>query len=43
VLVARDQDVLARDPIRIASSAINPIPGLEPWTDDYNNLFNVLK
>jgi len=43
VLVARDQDVLARDPIRIASSAINPIPGLEPWTDDYNNLFGVLK
>ncbi|MDM0074912.1 fused MFS/spermidine synthase [Variovorax sp. J2P1-59] len=43
VLVARDQAVLTRDAIRIASSTIDPIPGLEPWTDDNNNLFSVLK
>jgi hypothetical protein len=43
VLVARDPEALARDPIRRASSEITPIPGLQAWTDDYNNLFGVLK
>ncbi|MDM0106261.1 fused MFS/spermidine synthase [Variovorax sp. J22R24] len=43
VLVSRDQAALTRDAIRIASSTIDPIPGLEPWTDDNNNLFSVLK
>lgn len=43
VLVARDPKVLARDAIRLASSKIEQIAGLEPWTDDYNNLFGVLK
>ena len=43
VLVARDPGVLQRDAIRRASSAITPIPGLQAWTDDYNNLFSVLK
>jgi hypothetical protein len=43
VLVARDPAVLARDPIRRASSDIAPVPGLQAWTDDYNNLFSVLK
>ncbi|SFN34959.1 spermidine synthase [Variovorax sp. OV329] len=43
MLVARDAQVLARDPIRHAASALMPIPGLQPWTDDFNNLFGVLK
>ncbi|HEY2255485.1 MAG TPA: fused MFS/spermidine synthase [Variovorax sp.] len=43
VLVARDPAVLARDPIRRATTAITPIEGLQAWTDDYNNLFGVLK
>ena len=43
VLVARDPKLLARDTIRLASSKIQQIAGLEPWTDDYNNLFGVLK
>ncbi|WP_431274926.1 spermidine synthase [Variovorax ureilyticus] len=43
VLVARDPEVLKREPIRGASSDIAPIPGLQAWTDDYNNLFSVLK
>jgi len=32
-----------RDPIRGATSAPKPIAGLRPWTDDFNNLFGVLK
>ena len=43
VLVARDPQALMRDPIRGATSAPEPIASLEPWTDDFNNLFGVLK
>ncbi|MBT2321033.1 fused MFS/spermidine synthase [Variovorax paradoxus] len=43
VLVARDPQALMREPIRGASSAFEPIAGLKPWTDDFNNLFGVLK
>jgi hypothetical protein len=43
VLVTRDPDFLAKTPIASASSAIGTIPGLRAWTDDYNNLFRILK
>jgi hypothetical protein len=43
VLVARDPQRLARGAIARATSAIVPIPGLRAWTDDFNNLFGVLK
>ncbi|MDM0001494.1 fused MFS/spermidine synthase [Variovorax sp. J22P240] len=43
VLVAREPGRLANGAIRLASSKIEQIAGLEPWTDDYNNLFGVLK
>lgn len=43
VLVARDPRALEQSTIRGASSAITPIPGLRAWTDDFNNLFGVLK
>jgi hypothetical protein len=43
VLVSRDPTALAREPIGGATSASNPIPSLRPWTDDFNNLFSVLK
>jgi predicted O-methyltransferase YrrM len=43
VLVARDPQRLAREAIRRASAGIVPIPGLQAWTDDFNNLFSVLK
>ncbi|VTU32566.1 spermidine synthase [Variovorax sp. SRS16] len=43
VLVARDPQVLARGAIGRATSAIAPIAGLRAWTDDFNNLFGVLK
>jgi hypothetical protein len=29
--------------LRAAASPINPIYGLATWTDDFNNLFDVLK
>jgi hypothetical protein len=43
VLVARDPQALMRHPIRGATSTPEPIASLEPWTDDFNNLFGVLK
>ena len=35
--------VLAQGDIGRAVSPITPVAGLEPWTDDFNNLFGVLK
>jgi hypothetical protein len=43
VLVARNPRVLAREPIRAAAMQVPAIPGLSAWTDDFNNLFGVLK
>ncbi len=43
VLVSRDPQALAREPIRAAISVSKPIAGLVPWTDDFSNLFGVLK
>ena len=43
VLVSRSALRLQTPQIRTATSAIQPIPGLRLWTDDFNNLFGVLK
>lgn len=43
VLVARDPAVLTRAEIRQRAKPILPIAGLKPWTDDFNNLFALLK
>ncbi|HEV2610736.1 MAG TPA: fused MFS/spermidine synthase [Noviherbaspirillum sp.] len=43
VLVARDKSVLQKAAIQDVATTIKPIPGLEVWTDDFNNLFDVLK
>jgi spermidine synthase len=43
VLVSRDPRALARESIRGAVSVSQPIAGLVPWTDDFSNLFGVLK
>lgn len=43
VLVARDNRVLQQIAILDAASPIQSISGLSTWTDDFNNLFDVLK
>ena len=43
VLVARDAATLQRPAIAAATRPIAPMPGLRAWTDDFNNLFSVLK
>ena len=43
VLVARDKRILEQLPFLGAASPITPIPGLTTWTDDFNNLFDVLQ
>ena len=43
MLVAKNPKVLEQPLIRDATSPIKPIPGLSVWTDDFNNLFQVLK
>jgi hypothetical protein len=43
MLVARNPGVLAKQGIREAVTAVAPIPGLRAWTDNFNNLFQILK
>lgn len=43
VLVARDAQVLAREPVHAAATRIVPASGARPWTDDFNNLLGALK
>jgi hypothetical protein len=43
VIVTKNTAFLS-DPEVVAKRApITPIPGLTPWTDDFNNLFRILK
>ncbi|MDB5864815.1 MAG: hypothetical protein JWO70_2621 [Betaproteobacteria bacterium] len=43
VLVTRNEKLVADKEITKAATAIDTIPGLAVWTDDYNNLFRILK
>jgi SAM-dependent methyltransferase len=43
VLVSRDAALLKRKEIAEGADAIDEIPGLRVWTDDFNNLFQILK
>ena len=43
VLVTRSREPLEDAEIAAATSAIETIPSLKVWTDDYNNLFRILK
>ena len=43
VLVTRDPALLEREEIANYASEIEDIPGLRVWTDDFNNLFRILK
>jgi len=42
-LVTRDPDLLERPGIAQYAGEIESIPGLQVWTDDFNNLFRILK
>ena len=42
-LVSRDAARFKADAIAGLVAEITPIPGLGPWTDDFNNLFRILK
>jgi len=43
VLVTRDRALLERSAIAEVSSKIDEIPELGVWTDDFNNLFQIIK
>jgi hypothetical protein len=43
MLVARNPGVLAQQGIRQAAREVAPVPGLRAWTDDSNNLLQILK
>ncbi len=43
VLVTRNGALLEREDIADATDEITEIPGLRVWTDDFNNLFQILK
>ena len=43
MLVARKPEALDQEGIQEAATEFARIPGLAPWTDDFNNLFQVLK
>jgi SAM-dependent methyltransferase len=43
VLVTRDSGRLMQRRIAEATTAIEPLPGMRAWTDDFNNLFQILK
>ncbi|WP_127996876.1 spermidine synthase [Piscinibacter defluvii] len=43
VLVARESATLQRTRLRDAGSPFPELPGLAAWTDDFNNLFGVLR
>ncbi len=43
VLITGNAALVERLKAQGATAAIAPEPGLQPWTDDYNNLFQVLK
>ena len=43
VLVTRNAALLANPAIAAAGTKIEPLPGVTPWTDDFNNLYRILK
>lgn len=43
ILVTRNKEFLALDKISTAGQEITPQPGLRIWTDQFNNLFQILK
>jgi hypothetical protein len=43
VLVTKRPGFFDQPDIKANAGAINPIPGLRVWTDDYSNLYRILK
>ena len=43
IIVTRDKALIESDAIVKKASEIDKIPGLRLWTDDFNNLFQILK
>jgi len=43
VLMARNPTALAAEPLLASAGTIRPLPGLGVWTDDFHNLFEILK
>jgi hypothetical protein len=43
VLVSRNHDLLAKAALSAPTKPIPTIKHLRPWTDDFNNLFDVLR
>ncbi|HWN08510.1 MAG TPA: fused MFS/spermidine synthase, partial [Pyrinomonadaceae bacterium] len=43
VIVSRDKSVIENAAIASKATPIDQIPGLKLWTDDFNNLFQILK
>jgi hypothetical protein len=43
VIVTRDKALIDKEAIAGKATAIDTIPGLRMWTDDFNNLFQILK
>jgi hypothetical protein len=43
VLVTSRKGFFERDEIKAVATKIDPIPGLREWTDDYSNLYKILR
>ena len=43
VIVTKNRDFINNEDIKAKRSAIEPIAGMRTWTDDFNNLFQILK
>ena len=43
VIVTKNREFIEDEEVKAKRVVIEPIPGMRPWTDDFNNLFQILK
>jgi SAM-dependent methyltransferase len=43
MLVTNNRSILDNDAVKVHTEGIEPRPGIQPWTDGFNNLLQVLK
>ena len=43
VIVTKNRDFIDDEEVKAKRTAIEPIAGMRTWTDDFNNLFQILK